>query len=255
MMRKTSSGFFLSHRFWRRLRNFLPGSLWSWVYSLRERFLSPIFIRDAIAAVASEKQDVFENDLGSEPDVPTLETLWSTHGAVGKGESGYGSIYSKIIRDLPPVSNVLEIGVLGGGSHRAWAALFPEASIFGLDIDPTYVIEDGRIRTYVADQLRVDQLLDVAQKMPNCFELVVDDGWHQPEAGLKSLSVFLPRLAPGGYFVVEDIDWSKYRRIWEKAMVGLADCYQVSFRVLDTDASRKAVGGPYGMVVIRRARG
>jgi len=254
-MQKTSSGFFLSHRFWRRLRNLLPGHLWSWAYSLRERFLSKVFIRDLMAAVASDKQDALGNDSGSEPDVRTLETFWRDYEAVGKGESGYGPIYAEIIRDLPSVSNVLEIGVLGGGSHRAWAALFPQASIFGLDIDPAYVIEDGRIQTYVADQLRVDQLLAVAQKMASSFELVVDDGWHQPEAGLKSLSVFLPRLAPGGYFVVEDIDWQKYRRIWKKAILGLADQYQVSLRVLDTDASRKAVGGPYGMVVIRRLRG
>lgn len=116
------------------------------------------------------------------------------------------------------------------------------------------MIEESRITTLVADQLSIEDLTRAAEEMPNRFELIVDDGWHQPEAGLKSLSVFLPRLSQGGYYVVEDIAWKRYRRIWKKAMVGLASSYQVTFRVIDSSFSRRTTGGKYGLMIVRRFR-
>lgn len=252
---KSSSGFFLSHVFWRHLRSWVPGTLWSELYSARERLLSRVFIRQLEIRIAFDKpRPPHGEDHFLDNNTEKLERLWGEYGAVGKMESGYGPIYAEIIEDLPSVENVLELGVLTGGSHRAWSVLWPDASIYGLDIDPDTVINDGRITTYVADQLRVGELTRVAEKMPRAFELVVDDGWHQPEAGLKSLSVFLPRLAPGGYYVVEDIDWLKYRRVWERTLVVLSASYQVSVRLADTPGSRVAVGGPYGLLVIRAPR-
>ena len=64
--------------------------------------MSQFFIRELLAAVASAKPDVRRNGPASEPDGRTLETFWRDHGAVGKGESGYGPIYAEIIGDLPP---------------------------------------------------------------------------------------------------------------------------------------------------------
>ena len=231
----------------------MPGSLWSKLYMVRERALSGRFISNLEAVLIANK--LSHAEMGSLlRTARKLEDLWREHSAVGKREAGYGPIYAEILQDLPPVRNVLEIGVLGGGSHRAWAARWPDASVYGLDIDPDTIISDGRVATFVADQLRVEELISTAEKMPSSFELIVDDGWHQPEAGLKSLSVFLPRLVPGGYYVVEDIDWRRYHRVWKKALIGLSLFYSVSLRIVDTCASRKAVGGPYGLLLIRRTQ-
>jgi hypothetical protein len=225
--------------------------LWSRLYSIRERTLSRLFIRNLEATIATHNPVSPRADSVVGGNARKLEDLWSEHNAVGKRESGYGPVYAEILGDLPRVENVLELGVLGGGSHRAWAELWPEAAVYGLDIDPDTVINDGAITTYVADQLRVEDLVAVAEKMPSSFELVVDDGWHQPEAGLNSLMVFLPKLSPGGYYVVEDIDWLRYRRVWSRALMVLSRQYQVTVRVLDTPGSRIAVGGPYALVVLR----
>lgn len=233
----------------------MPGALWSRLYSIRERALSSLFIRDLEATISTQNPVSPPGDSVVLVNGRRLEDLWTKHNAVGKRESRYGPVYAEILGDLPRVENVLELGVLGGGSHRAWAELWPEAAIYGLDVDPDTVVADGAITTYVADQLRVEDLIAVAEKMPSSFELVVDDGWHQPEAGLKSLMVFLPKLSPGGYYVVEDIDWRSYSRVWKKALVGISLHYQVSLRLADTAVSRTAVGGPYGLLLIRRTQG
>lgn len=111
---KTSSGHFLTHRFWRRLRKLLPGTLWARLYSVRERWLSQSFLKVLADAVSDANPSLSENEAGLKQDVETIESLWRGFNAIGKGESGYGTVYGEILRDLPPVSNVLEIGVAGG---------------------------------------------------------------------------------------------------------------------------------------------
>jgi hypothetical protein len=249
---RSSSGYFLSHRFWRNLRNGIPGTLWGLLYSVRERVLSPSYLRDLADAILSRNVEPSENESELEREVLEIETLWRQFGAVGKRESGYGSVYAEVIRDLPTVTNVLELGIAGGGSHRTWSAIWPEASIYGIDIDPETAINEPRITTYVADQLSVQQLLAVSENLPKSFELIVDDGWHQPEAGLKSLSVLLPRLSPGGYYIVEDIVWSRYHRIWKRVISTLSGQYQFSFKLVGSSWSQETIGGPYGLLLIRR---
>jgi hypothetical protein len=41
--------------------------------------------------------------------------------------------------------------------------------------------------------------------LPTGFDLMIDDGLHSPNANLRSLRFFLPRIKVGGWAVVEDI--------------------------------------------------
>ena len=42
-----------------------------------------------------------------------------------------------------------------------------------------------------SDYLNLDNMRRTLEKISGKLDLVVDDGWHQPEAGLKTLSVCL----------------------------------------------------------------
>ena len=226
----------------------LPGRLWSNLYSLRERLLAP-------RLVAKVKREIPRQRAVSgsrRANVLVLEQAWKNHGAVGKFESGFAAYYSYILDQLKgvKVQNVLEIGVLGGGSHRVWRDIFPEATVYGFDIDPATVIREERLRTFVGDQLSSSDLASLKSRLPEKFELIVDDGWHQPEAGVKSLVAFLPSLANGGYYVVEDIDLSKYRKIWFEVAQALPPCYITSLVELDTPASYNAIRGKYGLFIV-----
>ena len=49
--------------------------------------------------------------------------------------SNYGPIYDKHFAPFRDQNiNILEIGVLRGGSMRMWEKYFPKANIFGIDI-------------------------------------------------------------------------------------------------------------------------
>lgn len=245
---RSTSRNFLRHSFWRGLRWVVPGRLWSFLYSLRERLLAPRLI-------ASVKREIPGERATSESrraKVVMFEKAWKEHGAVGKFESGYSAHYAHIHDRLESltVENILEIGVLGGGSHRAWRDIFPKASVYGFDIDPATVIREARLETFVGDQLSPTDLTSLKSQLPEKFELIVDDGWHQPEAGVNSLRAFLPSLADGGYYVVEDIDLVRYKKVWTEVAGALPSCYLPSLVELDTPASQTAIGGRYGLFVV-----
>lgn len=249
-MNQSSSRHFLRHSLWRRLRNFTPAAVWSFLYSIRERILSRHFIGRLRAEIPADRP-LSETLLAN---ILLLEGAWKLYGAVGKSESGYGAHYAHIYARLQtiPVLNILEIGVFGGGSHRAWREIFPEAKVYGFDIDPATVVREPRLETFVGDQLSASDMSSLQSDLPRKFELIVDDGWHQPEAGINSLRFFLPSLADGGYYVVEDIDMKKYRKVWVEVARALPAPYLASLVELETPASRSAIGGGggYGLLIV-----
>lgn len=249
LVRKSSSAHFLRHIFWRNLRKVLPGNLWSFMYSLRER----VMYRGFLQKLSSNLKDDFPDQASTEI-LAELERLWKLHGAVGKAESGYGAHYAQLISRLREINpqNILEIGVAGGGSHRVWREIFPDAHIYGIDIDPTTLVRESRITTFVGDQLSSRSLHELKKKLPQHFELIVDDGWHQPEAGIKSLEAYLTLLGDNGFYVVEDIDFSKYGKIWMNVVRALPASYLARLFEIQTRASETVVGGSYGLLVIRK---
>lgn len=226
----------------------MPGRLWSWLYSLRERALAPALISSIGSSIPTDRT-ISDSRQAS---IDMFENAWKAHGAVGKFESGYAPTYAHIYDRLEgiTVKNILEIGVLGGGSHRAWRDIYPDANIWGFDIDPATLIREPRLETFVGDQLKISDLTFLRSQLPSTFELIVDDGWHQPEAGMNSLRTFLPALADGGYYVVEDIDLGRYRKVWTTLSGVLSPCYLSSLVELDTPASKSSVGGRYGLFLV-----
>ena len=59
------------------------------------------------------------------------------------------------------VKRVLEVGIRYGASLRMWEALFPNAEIVGIDRHPGYLIQEGRIKTYVGNQAKPEKLTKV----------------------------------------------------------------------------------------------
>jgi hypothetical protein len=105
-------------------------------------------------------------------------------------------------RHLP--INVLEIGVSRGGSLRSWAWFFTEATITGIDIDATCSRhEAGRVHVEIGSQIDPDFLDRVTDKAPPT--VIIDDGSHNYEHIIFTFEHLLPKLKPGGLYIVEDI--------------------------------------------------
>jgi methyltransferase family protein len=101
---------------------------------------------------------------------------------------------------------ILEIGVNYGASMRMWQDFFVNAEIIGLDSNEDCLFNEGRIRCFAADQYNEGDLLNVMKQLGNPkFDLIVDDGSHEPGHQIFSAQVLLPYLVFDGIMVIEDI--------------------------------------------------
>lgn len=93
-----------------------------------------------------------------------------------------------------------------GASLRVWRDYFPQAEIYGADIDPDCLFEEDRIHTGLMDQTRAESVTRcLANFGGEPFDLMIDDGLHTASANLALAATALPHLAPEGVYVIEDI--------------------------------------------------
>lgn len=123
----------------------------------------------------------------------------------------YFPAYEREFRDLNP-GCVLEIGVQGGGSLHHWAAQFPQAKVFGIDIDASCKgAEMNGVKVFIGDATSKRFLEEALLAMPRP-DLIIDDGGHWPWMQRKTFEVLWPALRPGGVYAVEDLDTSFRKR-------------------------------------------
>ena len=136
---------------------------------------------------------------------PTLTELFRRHGSDKDHEQGhsYGQVYDRLLAPVrDTVTRVLEIGVLGGASLRAWRDYFPHALVFGVDTH-TPPFEEWQVSARRADATKAEDL-DAALG-GRAWDLCVDDGSHWEHDQLKTFELLRPKLKPDGIYVVEDI--------------------------------------------------
>ena len=125
----------------------------------------------------------------------------------------YTPFYDVLLRDRRQgIRRVLEIGIgtpeamahvpdyRPGASLRMWRDYFPEAQIRGLDKNPDVAFSECRIVALCFDQHNV-AALDV-----HGSDLIIDDGSHLPEHQIQSAKHLVPQLAPGGLYIIEDVN-------------------------------------------------
>lgn len=144
-----------------------------------------------------------------------LTELALKHGSDKAGHHNYTPIYEKYFapfRDQP--ITLLELGIggyefpdRGGASLKMWYEYFPTAKIIGVDLHKKVGIANGRIRIYQGSQDDIQFLggLIAAEGRPN---IIIDDASHINNLTIQSFAILFPLLAPGGIYVVEDIESS-----------------------------------------------
>jgi hypothetical protein len=112
--------------------------------------------------------------------------------------SHYLDIYEKhFARFRGKSPRVLELGVDHGGSLQLWKRYFgPGAEIIGVDINPVSVFEEPGINVLVYDQCNPE----FAKLGP--WDIIIDDGSHNPEHQIKSFENLWPRCQ--GVYLIED---------------------------------------------------
>ena len=125
------------------------------------------------------------------------------------GTSNGGHNYSDFYdRYLPPYrwcEAVLELGILGGASLRAWSDYFPDAAVHALDICDGRLINEGRIRSFKVDCSSEDELTFFALDKAGLYSVIIDDASHRIEDQLLTVKCLRKCLRSGGIMVIEDV--------------------------------------------------
>lgn len=148
-----------------------------------------------------------------------LEELGFKYGTDKGTVHSYLDIYEKLFSGLidKPII-LLEIGIAEGRSMRMWREYFPQARLFGMDIDINNCLNAGGIATYInadqSDRGHYDRFYSGYGKDFK-YDIIIDDGSHEPERQILSFHYLWQHLNPGGYYCIEDLWNDNIAKYWE----------------------------------------
>lgn len=133
----------------------------------------------------------------------------------------YSTIFSQCRNDA---LNILEVGIgsnnpsipfnMGisgsiGASLFAWREYFPNATIYGADIDSSCMFEAPRIKTFICDQLSYKSVKRMANlisdRQNDFFDICIDDGYHSFGANRRTYLALRSFLRSRSLYVIEDV--------------------------------------------------
>ena len=162
--------------------------------------------------------------------VDELTALADRYGS-DKGSLAHGHHYTRVysalfspLRERPV--RLLEIGLLGLGSGgwdeealrdagkasasaapslRMWSEYFPQAELFGADLNDFSGVDITRTKIFQVDAGDAGQLLEVAEAIGGNLDVILDDASHASRDQQVALGTLFPRLRSGGIYVIEDL--------------------------------------------------
>lgn len=157
--------------------------------------------------------DLYGSDKGSMIPFNSTEE-WPTH--------NYADLYHHLFsRFRYSIMNVFECGIgsenplipfhfklsgTPGASLRVWRDYFPQANIYGADIDPSTLFQEDRIKTFQFDQTSKESCEILFSRFDNeFFDIMIDDGFHEFYAGSNLFMNSIDKLSPSGWYIIEDV--------------------------------------------------
>lgn len=106
----------------------------------------------------------------------------------------------------PNLSSSMGVSGRPGASLRVWRDYFPNATVYGADIDLDSLFEEERIKTYYMNQLDSKSIKSYWDSVSvKSFDLIIDDGLHTFDAGLTLFLNSVDKLSEKGIYVIEDV--------------------------------------------------
>ena len=105
--------------------------------------------------------------------------------------------------------NLMEFGVLHGGSLQMWKHYFgKESAIFGIDINPRCKeLAEDQIQIHLADQEDRSSIRSLCQSLPQ-MDIIIDDGGHTMQQQVITFEETWNQLKVGGIYLCEDLHTS-----------------------------------------------
>lgn len=122
----------------------------------------------------------------------------------------YSNVYFDLFKNKKDsVKKVLEIGTAEGASLFAWRDFFPNAEIYGAEIEQKRVDMmkgQDRIEVFQCDQSKGNDLRVTLARIGFQIDLVIDDGSHRESDQFFTCLTLMPWLNEGVIYVIEDVD-------------------------------------------------
>lgn len=167
-----------------------------------------------------------------------------------KGTLFFSHLFTKIydsylFEKRNEVKKVLEIGIGQGGSLRMWRDYFPNAEVYGIDIDSNVMFKEDRITTFIVNQGIRAHLEGLLKTTGGDFDVIIDDGSHMIEHQQISFGYLFKYLKSGGLYIIEDLHTSFG---WGGMDWGLPNNPQhTTYNILDYYIKTKKIESPYMM--------
>ena len=130
----------------------------------------------------------------------------------------YTPFYYEFLKDKD-IKKIVEVGVgdademawsgvpnyVTGASVHMWSDFFPEAKVFGMDIKPNCVFEEGNIKTIQGNHNDRDALLNLVFTSGTDVDLVIEDGSHRPADQVFVCKTLMPLLDDNVIYIIEDV--------------------------------------------------
>ena len=111
----------------------------------------------------------------------------------------------KNLRD--DVKSLMEIGVYHGASLMLWHDYFPQATIYGVDIDIRCrsrferKFKTSRVELIIGNSVESETY----QHLKNSFDIIIDDGSHRGIKQLQTFDILFEKLNKKGLYIIEDV--------------------------------------------------
>jgi hypothetical protein len=132
-----------------------------------------------------------------------------------KHSHGYIPIYEEYFQKCENVKNILEIGIGAGESLKYLNNYFPNANVYGIDIQDRSFCDSDKIKTFIYNQESREDLSKFLELTNIEFDIIIDDGGHTMKQQQISLGFLFKSVKKGGLYILEDLHtsiWSAHLR-------------------------------------------
>jgi len=130
----------------------------------------------------------------------------------------YTPFYYKLFKDKKDlIKKVLEMGIgtfnrryhpkhyVTGASLYMWRDFFPNAQIYGADILLETMFKDERIKTFLCDETKKENLEELIKKTGSNIDIFIDDALHFRTAQINLCKTIMPMLKKDVIYIIEDV--------------------------------------------------
>ena len=108
--------------------------------------------------------------------------------------------------------NIIELGSFYGNASAALFFFFKNSQIYSADINPDmYIYSSKRLENFFTDTSSRSSIENDIVKKNIKFDIVIEDASHMLKDQIISLFILFKILKPGGYFIIEEIDFPESR--------------------------------------------